>query len=85
MRALSSSDPGVQRSANDVQRQIESMASGILSDLDPQTQTDILAVLGHVWYSALVAWANGRIDFDQVTAELDRAVRVLVEPYERRS
>jgi hypothetical protein len=61
------------------------MASGILSDLDPQTQSDILAVLGHVWYSALVAWANGRIDFDQVTAELDRAVRVLVEPYERRS
>ena len=45
---------------------------------------DILAVLGHVWYSTLVAWSSGRIDFDQVTAELDRAVRVLVEPYERR-
>ena len=83
VRALSSSDPGVQQSASDVQRQIESMASGILSDLDPQTQSDILAVLGHVWYSALVAWANGRIDFDQVNAELERAVRVLVEPYER--
>ena len=45
---------------------------------------EFLAVLGHVWYSTLVAWSSGRIGFDQVTAELDRAVRVLVEPYERR-
>ena len=82
VRALSSPDPGVQQSAADVQRQIEAMASDILSDLGPQTQSDILAVLGHVWYSTLVAWANGRTDFDRVTAELDRAVRVLVEPYQ---
>jgi len=32
-----------------------------------------------------VAWANGRIDFYQVTAELDRAVHVLVDPYDRLS
>jgi TetR/AcrR family transcriptional regulator, cholesterol catabolism regulator len=83
VRALSSADPGVKQSADEVQRQLEAMASGILSDLDPQTQSDILAVLGHVWYSNLVAWANGRSDFDRVTSELERAVRVLVEPYER--
>ncbi|HEX6568259.1 MAG TPA: TetR family transcriptional regulator [Acidimicrobiales bacterium] len=82
VRALSSSDPGVQQSADQVQRQIESMASGILVDLDPAVRSDIMAVLGHVWYSALVAWANGRIDFDAVVAELERAVRVLVEPYD---
>ena len=46
-------------------------------------RSDIMAVLGHVWYSTLVAWANDRIDFDAVIAELDRAVRVLVEPHER--
>ena len=84
VRALSSADPGVQQSAGQVQRQIESMASGILVDLDPWVQTDIMAVLGHVWYSTLVAWANGRSDFDTVVAELERAVRVLVEPHERR-
>jgi AcrR family transcriptional regulator len=84
VRALSSADPGVQQSAGQVQRQIESMASGILVDLDPRVQTDIMAVLGHVWYSTLVAWANGRSDFDTVVAELERAVRVLVEPHERR-
>jgi hypothetical protein len=43
-----------------------------------------MAVLGHVWYSTLVAWANGRSNFDTVVAELERAVRVLVEPHERR-
>jgi TetR/AcrR family transcriptional regulator, cholesterol catabolism regulator len=82
VRALSSPDAGVQESAEEVQRQIASMAEGILGDLDPQVRADILAVLGHVWYSTLVAWANGRSDFAKVTAELERAVRVLVEPYE---
>jgi hypothetical protein len=57
------------------------MAAGILVDLDPGVRSDVMAVLGHVWYSALVAWANGRVDFDTVIAELDRAVRVLVDPY----
>jgi TetR/AcrR family transcriptional regulator, cholesterol catabolism regulator len=82
VRALSSADAGVQESAVEVQRQITTMAEGILGDLDPAVRADILAVLGHVWYSTLVAWANGRSDFATVTAELDRAVRVLVEPYE---
>lgn len=84
VRALSSADPGVQQSAAEVQGQIAAMAAGILSDVDPAVRTDILAVIGHVWYSTLVAWANGRTDFDQVLAELERAVRVLVEPHERR-
>jgi AcrR family transcriptional regulator len=81
VRALSSADPGVQQSADQVQGQIEAMASGILVDLDPAVRSDIIAVVGHVWYSALVAWANGRIGFDEVVAELDRAARVLVDPY----
>ncbi|HKE77144.1 MAG TPA: TetR family transcriptional regulator [Acidimicrobiales bacterium] len=84
VRALSSSDAGVQRSAVEVQGQIAAMAEPILADLDPAVRSDILAVLGHVWYSTLVAWASGRSEFDVVMVELERAVRVLVEPYERR-
>jgi TetR/AcrR family transcriptional regulator, cholesterol catabolism regulator len=84
VRALSSSDAGVQRSAFEVQGQIAAMAEPILADLDPAVRSDILAVLGHVWYSTLVAWASGRSEFDVVMVELERAVRVLVEPYERR-
>jgi AcrR family transcriptional regulator len=83
VRALSSSDPGVQQSATEVRGQIAAMADRILVDVDPAVRDDIVAVLGHVWYSTLVSWANGRTDFDQVLAELDRAVRVLVEPHQR--
>ncbi|MGH9112029.1 MAG: TetR family transcriptional regulator [Acidimicrobiales bacterium] len=85
VRALSSSDEGVRESADQVQRQIEAMATGILVDVDPALRSDILAVLGHVWYSTLVAWANGRIDFDTVMAELYRAVHVLVDPHDRQT
>jgi TetR/AcrR family transcriptional regulator, cholesterol catabolism regulator len=83
VRALASADAGVEECANEVQRQIASMAEGILGDVDPAVRSDILAVLGHVWYSTLVGWASGRKDFTTVTAELERAVRVLVEPHER--
>jgi hypothetical protein len=59
------------------------MGGSILADLDEQVRTDILAALSHVWYSSLIAWARGRRDFDFVGTELERAARVLVEPYER--
>jgi AcrR family transcriptional regulator len=82
VRALSSSDPGVSESASEVTAQIASMGDMILADLDAGVRADILAVLGHVWYSSLVSWAHGRRDFDSVIGELDRATRVLVSPYE---
>jgi AcrR family transcriptional regulator len=81
VRALSSADSGVQESSLEVQRQIGSMGDTILVDLHPAVRADILAVLGHVWYSTLVAWANGRNDFVFVTRELERATRALVEPH----
>jgi AcrR family transcriptional regulator len=81
VRALSSPDSGVQESSLEVQRQIGSLGDTILVDLSPDVRADILAVLGHVWYSTLVAWANGRNDFAFVTRELERATRALVEPH----
>src|SRR5688500_8713101 len=83
VRALSSADVGVRESGVEVSRHIAEMGNGILVDLSPQVRADILAVLGHVWYSALVSWANGRRDFPSVMTELERASRVLIEPYER--
>jgi AcrR family transcriptional regulator len=85
VRALSSADAGVRESGADVQRQIASMGDQILAELDPELRRDILAAIGHVWYSTLVSWANGRHDFAWVNAELERAVRVLISPYEHRS
>jgi AcrR family transcriptional regulator len=83
VRALSSADAGVRASGAEVRSQIASMGDGILAELDPELRADILAVLGHVWYSTLVSWANGRRDFSSVTTELERAARVLITPHER--
>ncbi len=82
VRALSSSDAGVRASGGEVRASIASMGDPILADLDPEVRADILAVLGHVWYSSLVSWANGRATFDSVTHELERACRVLISPYD---
>lgn len=82
VRALSSSDAGVRQSGGEVRASIASMGEPILGDLDPQVRADILSVLGHVWYSSLVSWANGRSEFETVTTELERACRVLIAPYE---
>ena len=81
VRALSSADVGVRNSGAEVRDSIASMGNSILVDLDPEIRADILAVLGHVWYSSLVSWANGRSTFDSVTTELERACRVLICPH----
>jgi AcrR family transcriptional regulator len=83
VRALSSPDAAVRETSAGVRQQIGHMVDGILVDLPTAVRADILAVIGHVWYSTLVAWAHGLGDFDTVAAELARAARVLVEPYER--
>lgn len=79
VRALSSSDAGVTEGGVESHRLISAMAGPILADFDEQVRDDILATLGHVWYSTLVAWANGRCEFHWVTSELERSARVLVE------
>ena len=58
------------------------MGDDILRHLDAELRADILRVIGHVWYSSLMTWANGRRDFESVITELDRAVHVLVDPHE---
>jgi hypothetical protein len=83
VRALSSADAGVRASGAEVRSQIAFMGDAVLAELDPELRADILATLGHVWYSTLVAWANGRRDFSFVTTELERSARVLITPHER--
>ena len=81
VRAMGASDAGVEESAMQVRGQMASLAGDILADIDSPVREDILSVLGHVWYSSLVTWANGRRDFDTVIHDLERAARVLVTPY----
>lgn len=82
VRALASPDAGVRQSGSDVNSSIADVGAPILAHLSPEERADILAVLGHVWYSSLVTWAHGRSDFTVVTSELHRACRVLISPYD---
>lgn len=82
IRALSSPDAGVRDSGGEVRSSIAAVGDPILAHLEPEHRADVLAVLGHVWYSSLVTWANGRADFAIVTDELHRACRVLISPHD---
>ena len=80
--ALASPDAGVETNASDVRAQIAMMAGTTLDDIDPETRATILSIVGHVWYSTLTAWANGRRPFSHIYNELERAVRLLLAPYD---
>ena len=75
-------DPGVDASATEVRARIGAMTAGILDDLDPEVREGVVSVLGHVWHSTLLAWANGQRGFGFVTGELERAIRLLLVHYE---
>lgn len=78
VRALASADDGVAAGSRDVNARVAAISAQILDDLDPNTRADVLAVLGHVWYSALVGWVNGRTRIEDVGDELERAARLLL-------
>ena len=48
-------------------------------DVDPYTEAAIAKVLGHVWFSCLVAWSNGVGDLAWVADELETACHVLCD------
>ncbi|HLF98941.1 MAG TPA: TetR family transcriptional regulator [Acidimicrobiia bacterium] len=78
VRALASADDGVAAGSADVNARVAAISAEILDHLDPETRADVLAVLGHVWYSALVGWVNGRTRIEDVGDELERAARLLL-------
>ncbi len=78
VRALSSADDGVAAGSREVNDRIAAIGADILNHLDADVREDVLAVLGHVWYSALVGWVNGRTSIETVGDELERAARLLL-------
>ena len=45
---------------------------------DAELRADVTRVLGHVWFSCLVVWANGVRDLDWVAAEVRVAATLLI-------
>jgi hypothetical protein len=61
-----------------VRHQISAMTTPILKDLPPGDVEGIVSVLGHVWNSAIMSWANGRAPIASIGDELENAARMLL-------
>lgn len=78
IRALQSPDRGVSAAAADVRQQISAISTPILSHLPPDDVEGIVSVIGHVWSSAIMGWANGRAPISSIGDELENAARLLL-------
>lgn len=57
---------------------IRMLAGAFPPGTDPQVRADVTRVLGHVWFSCLIVWANGIRDLDWVAAEVRVAATLLI-------
>jgi hypothetical protein len=53
-----------------------------MREVSEEVHAGIVDLIGHVWYSTLARWANGLMPLDEVAPELERMVRLVVEPYD---
>ena len=78
--ALTSDDReagGASIATTDVMQRV--MLRAFPEDIDPETEAAIAKVLGHVWFSCLVAWSNGVGDLTWVSEELETATHLLCD------
>jgi hypothetical protein len=54
----------------------------ILEGLPDAERQAIREVLGHVWYSVLLAWVKGRMETERMHALLRSACHLLLDPRE---
>jgi hypothetical protein len=58
------------------------MQSAFPPDVDPALEAATAKVLGHVWWSATISWANGMGDIDWVGDELRVAAELLAARFD---
>ena len=78
--ALTSDDRdagGASVATTDVMQRV--MLRAFPDDIDPAVEAAIAKVLGHVWFSCLVAWSNGVGDLAWVSEELETACHLLCD------
>jgi len=81
--AMTAGDPASVPAINEVTRAMARiMRSAFPSDVDPALEAATAKVLGHVWWSATISWANGMGDIDWVADELRVAAELLADRFE---
>jgi hypothetical protein len=51
-------------------------------DVDPTVEAAAAKVIGHVWWSAIISWANGMGDMRWVAGELRAATALIGERFD---
>ena len=76
--ALTSGDPAGIEAMNSMTSAVARiMRPAFPDDVDPAFEASVAKMLGHVWWSCLIAWANGMGDMAWVSAELSEAATLL--------
>jgi AcrR family transcriptional regulator len=76
--AVAAPDPDVVAFHRESSAAMQRILSAPMGDLDEATKADVVRVLNHVWFSALLAWVHGWTDVDQVIEELEVAGRLVL-------
>ena len=81
--AMTAGDPASVDAINEVtQAMARIMLSAFPDDVDPAIEASTAKMLGHVWWSATISWANGMGDIDWVAAELREATDLLADRFD---
>jgi hypothetical protein len=57
------------------------LAAAFPAGVDPDLEARAAKALGHVWWSATIAWANGMGDVDWVVDELHQATELIADRF----
>lgn len=76
--AVAAPDPDVVALHRESSAAMQRILSASMGDLDEATKADVVRVLNHVWFSALLAWVHGWTDVDHVIEELEVAGRLVL-------
>ena len=81
--AMTAGDPASVPAIDEVTRAMARiMQSAFPIEVDPDLEAATAKVLGHVWWSATISWANGMGDIDWVAGELRIAAELLADRFD---
>lgn len=81
--ALTSGDPaGVAALTGMIDTLARIMRPAFPDDVDPAVEASVAKMLGHVWWSTLIAWATGMGDMGWVSDELTEAAELLAAGFD---
>jgi AcrR family transcriptional regulator len=81
--AMTAGDPASVAAIDEVTRAMARiMRAAFPDDVEPALEASAAKTLGHVWWSATIAWANGMGDIDWVAQELREATGLIADRFD---